>query len=470
MRTQVLVLAVALSLIISNLGIAYGQASNIIAPSDKTPNDNPCPKDGPDGISDAVYVDFKKALTEVTQSSGVLQDIDKQIKDKLKEVGATENPITVEIYILTEDQFKEMYSNDVAGKDDKTKDELKKEAGDLFKSNKAYTYVSKNTDANGNQKIMMKFFCRGQLRDAIADKSIYELITHEFVHAKLYSMLILGVPEDKLPFSPDGHPKGFEDEVKKLMDILKKNLKIAYLPNQQFSSDVLVNAEVNDGGQIIPVSFHGNAIVRMGSVDDFNNNGFDEVPIEILPLSLVSAYPIPITLNFNPSPSGIVEAMFDNLPFPASSFFDVFYLVDIQGIQSQGQSHLQTQTNIWPPFDTPFQSYHFELDQQVLSFNLLSLTFLSIDTDGDGIPNHEDPDDDGDGIPDVEDPDPMDENNTPFFGNPIWALGITQVIGGEIIPLDTTALLISGSQSSLAWILPIILAGAGLVIFKLKKN
>lgn len=93
-----------------------------------------------------------------------------------------------------------------------------------------------------------------------------------------------------------------------------------------------------------------------------------------------------------------------------------------------------------------------------------------MDTDSDGTPNHEDSDDDGDGIPDVEDPEPINEINTPFFGNPIWALGITQVIGGEIIPLDTVTLLLQGTQSSLAWILPVILVGVGLVAFKLRRN
>ena len=45
-----------------------------------------------------------------------------------------------------------------------------------------------------------------------------------------------------------------------------------------------------------------------------------------------------------------------------------------------------------------------------------------------------------------------------------------QVIGGEIIPVDTTALLLAGSQTSLVWILPLLLGGAGLAVFRLRKN
>ena len=44
------------------------------------------------------------------------------------------------------------------------------------------------------------------------------------------------------------------------------------------------------------------------------------------------------------------------------------------------------------------------------------------------------------------------------------------VIGGEILSLDTAALLLAGAQSSLVWILPVMVAAIGLVAFKLKRN
>lgn len=46
----------------------------------------------------------------------------------------------------------------------------------------------------------------------------------------------------------------------------------------------------------------------------------------------------------------------------------------------------------------------------------------------------------------------------------------TEIVGGQIIPIDSTALLLAGAQSSLSWIVPIVLAGAGFVAFKLRRN
>ena len=43
-------------------------------------------------------------------------------------------------------------------------------------------------------------------------------------------------------------------------------------------------------------------------------------------------------------------------------------------------------------------------------------------------------------------------------------------VGGKLLPLDTTALLLAGAQSSLIWILPVVLAGIGLASYKLKKK
>ena len=42
-------------------------------------------------------------------------------------------------------------------------------------------------------------------------------------------------------------------------------------------------------------------------------------------------------------------------------------------------------------------------------------------------------------------------------------------IGGEIIPIDSTSLLLAGIQTSAMWILPIAFAGAGFAAFKLRK-
>ena len=44
------------------------------------------------------------------------------------------------------------------------------------------------------------------------------------------------------------------------------------------------------------------------------------------------------------------------------------------------------------------------------------------------------------------------------------------VIGGELIPLDTTALLLAGVQSVSMWMIPVILAGAGIGVFVIKRR
>ena len=44
------------------------------------------------------------------------------------------------------------------------------------------------------------------------------------------------------------------------------------------------------------------------------------------------------------------------------------------------------------------------------------------------------------------------------------------IVGGEILPLDATSLLLAGAAANLVWITPIVLAGAGFAAFKLRKN
>lgn len=43
-------------------------------------------------------------------------------------------------------------------------------------------------------------------------------------------------------------------------------------------------------------------------------------------------------------------------------------------------------------------------------------------------------------------------------------------IGGEIIPIGVASLILAGAQANALWILPVALAGAGLVAFKLRRN
>ena len=47
---------------------------------------------------------------------------------------------------------------------------------------------------------------------------------------------------------------------------------------------------------------------------------------------------------------------------------------------------------------------------------------------------------------------------------------VPQVIGGEIIPIESTSLLLAGAQSSFVWILPIVLVGACFSAYKIRHR
>ena len=42
-------------------------------------------------------------------------------------------------------------------------------------------------------------------------------------------------------------------------------------------------------------------------------------------------------------------------------------------------------------------------------------------------------------------------------------------VGGELIPLDTTMVLLAGTQSTAAWMIPVIIAGIGFAIVIARK-
>jgi len=93
-----------------------------------------------------------------------------------------------------------------------------------------------------------------------------------------------------------------------------------------------------------------------------------------------------------------------------------------------------------------------------------------IDNDGDGLVDIDDPDcqspeicddlidNDGDGFIDGADPDCQ-------IAPP------EDVIGGEIIPLDTTSLILAGAQT-FSWMIPVVLSvlGIGLFVFRKSEN
>lgn len=80
-----------------------------------------------------------------------------------------------------------------------------------------------------------------------------------------------------------------------------------------------------------------------------------------------------------------------------------------------------------------------------------------------GFPDEED-DDDGDGLRNDDDPNP----NDPCDPNPFGPACTGQVIGGEIIPIESTTLLLAGLQTSAIWLAPVVVSavGIGLVLVR----
>ncbi len=77
------------------------------------------------------------------------------------------------------------------------------------------------------------------------------------------------------------------------------------------------------------------------------------------------------------------------------------------------------------------------------------------------------PDTDGDGIPDDADPDPRDPCN-PLPTSPT-CIPPPPAVGGEIISLDSTPLLIAGVQST-TWLLPVVLSLVGIGMFVVSRK
>ena len=57
------------------------------------------------------------------------------------------------------------------------------------------------------------------------------------------------------------------------------------------------------------------------------------------------------------------------------------------------------------------------------------------------------------------------KNTATIIDDPLRCL-----VAGQIIPVETTSLLLAGLQSSAMWFAPLILAGAGFAVYKLRKN
>ena len=92
-----------------------------------------------------------------------------------------------------------------------------------------------------------------------------------------------------------------------------------------------------------------------------------------------------------------------------------------------------------------------------------------LDTDGDGLGDvcDTDVDNDGDGV--LADVDPDDNDPCNPNTNAPACLGNVP-IGGTLIPIDTTALLLAGVQSISMWLIPVVAAGVAIGIFVIKRR
>ncbi|MGH2691424.1 MAG: calcium-binding protein [Actinomycetota bacterium] len=396
----------------STASIAQGA---VFQPQDKSPQENPCDKDK---VPDDIYASFKTLLAQVLgDKAGVVADIDKQVRDKVPD--DKEKPVTVEIHVVTEDEFKREYAGDVdglPGNEKKSQAELEKEAEELFNGLGAYTYTTDKVSSNGTQVIKVKIFCKESFRTMVIDESpMRELIVHELVHAKLYAIGLLGGTEpfpdhDDDPGNDDEEP--FHKEVKRLVELMEKNLEIAYAPNDRFSAPVVATAVRCDTGQ--ELSFGGDGEVALGALGDADGDGHKEVPAEVTALALTSSDgSVAIEEDPQAISAGMIEERTQGQPFPADAVLDLVYRTSSQGAAGQGQSRLQATVNRVPPLAQSFQNPNPNCPQQradtgdVGPVVIRLLQFVPIDHDGDGLDDHIDPDDDNDGLPDVEDPRPL---------------------------------------------------------------
>jgi len=107
-----------------------------------------------------------------------------------------------------------------------------------------------------------------------------------------------------------------------------------------------------------------------------------------------------------------------------------------------------------------------------------NLFFNFVDSDGDGVPDANDncPNDsnanqrdtDGDDLGDVCDP-------CIFLHSQVQCIppppdNGDQLIGGTLIPIDSTSLLLAGSQMTASWLIPVLVAGSGIVLVFVRKS
>lgn len=233
MKEDSLLVARALAFLLLTL---VGGCAQAFDPVDRSPakGESPCGGDESAEPSTFEYDSVKDLLAQVLgDKAGVVADIDAQVKRFVP--GDKEKNVPIEIDIVTREQFLERYVSGRSGPEttEEEKESLRTRAKDLFDRLAGYTLTSNET-VDGVRKIKIFLFCKkslshipeGTLEDT--DK-IRRLIIHELVHAKLYSMELLGVPRTGLPFQDhdddrsNDEEEGFFRELERLLKLLRTN-------------------------------------------------------------------------------------------------------------------------------------------------------------------------------------------------------------------------------------------------------
>jgi hypothetical protein len=123
-----------------------------------------------------------------------------------------------------------------------------------------------------------------------------------------------------------------------------------------FQSAAKVNITFNGSDQVISAELGGPTLIeRKNKPRDINGNGLDEVKTEIVSLQLTGGG---VTVRLAPAPAstGLIEEQHNTtsgtLDFPANSFFDVFFQVDVNGLTLHNATPLHVQCKITeiPPY------------------------------------------------------------------------------------------------------------------------
>jgi hypothetical protein len=148
-------------------------------------------------------------------------------------------------------------------------------------------------------------------------------------------------------------------------------------------------------------------MVATGTTGDEDRDGLLDARIELVSLELRG--PIAV-YRFDRESIGSLEELRPGQAYPANSDLRFSYVAHLPNTVFSTRTGLEALIQEWPPFG---QTYANPSPSAVLEnhpFELLKLTFLPVDADADGLPDHYDPDDDAERFPVLADfgdaPDP----------------------------------------------------------------